>query len=120
MSSLRHSLKCRPACSGIVIGRPIIIHSQLDLDQIQSGDVLVAVETDISYVPAMHRAAAVVTERGGRFCHAAVWARENNKPTVLQATNATAVLEGVTLIRVDAEQGLIEWEAENDQQGKEY
>jgi pyruvate,water dikinase len=107
---MRHILPCRPASGGIATGRPITVRSQRDLDNVQSGDILVAVETDISYVPAMHRAAAVVTERGGRFCHVAVWARENNKPVVLRALNATTVLTGVASVTVDADHGTIEWE----------
>jgi pyruvate,water dikinase len=111
MSTAKFSQKCRPACGGIVTGRPVIVHGIEDLDAVMANTVLVALETDISYVPAMHRAAAIITERGGRYCHAAVWARENNKPTVLQATNATVLLNGVELVTVDADHGTILWEA---------
>jgi len=82
-----------------------------DLMRVRSGDILVAIETDITYVPAMHRAAAIITEHGGRFCHAAIWARENSKPTVLQAENATTLLRDLPWVVVDADQGVVEWEA---------
>lgn len=108
----QHTLKGRPACMGTASGRPRVIRSPRDLDELAVGDVLVAAETDISFVPAMQRASAVVTETGGRFCHAAVWARENRKPTVLQADNATALLNGVSLVAVDANIGVIQWEQE--------
>lgn len=79
------------------------------MDRVQDGDVLVAAQTDIAYVPAMHRASAIVTEAGGRFCHAAVWARENDKPTLLQVGDATTRLENVESVLVDANQGFVEW-----------
>lgn len=103
-------LEGRSACVGVAAGRPRIIRSQSDLDHVAVGDILVAVETDISYVPAMLRAAAIVTETGGRFCHAAIWARENRKPTVLQAENATSVLINASRIVVNANTGVVEWD----------
>ena len=104
------TLTGRPASGGFAVGRPRIIRQRADLKQVTLGDVLVAAETDIAFVPAMQRAAAIITETGGRFCHAAVWARENKKPTILQVDNATHALEGVQNVLVDAETGTIEWE----------
>ncbi|UTP39785.1 PEP-utilizing enzyme [Phenylobacterium sp. LH3H17] len=106
----KYSLPCKPACGGQATGRPVVVSGPQDLAQVGAGDILVALETNIAFVPAMHRAAAIVTEQGGRFCHAAVWARENDKPTVLQATDATQLLLGVMLVCVDADRGMIEWE----------
>jgi pyruvate,water dikinase len=94
----------------MVSGRPVVVDGPSDLDQVKQGDILVAIETDIAFVPAMHRAAAIITERGGRFCHAAVWARENRKPVVLQAENATEALRSAAWVTVDADQGLIVWD----------
>ena len=105
-----NELRCRPACGGLAAGRPVIVRDLDDLDRVRAGDILVAVETEVLFVPAMHRAAAIVTERGGRFCHAAVWARENGKPTVLGATGATRLLAAVTHVHVDADEGAITWE----------
>lgn len=99
----------RPASRGHASGRPVVVTSEDDLDRVQDGDVLVAAQTDIAYVPAMHRASAIVTEAGGRFCHAAVWARENDKPTLLQVGDATTRLENVESVLVDANQGFVEW-----------
>ncbi|MDP2759782.1 MAG: PEP-utilizing enzyme [Sideroxyarcus sp.] len=106
----RHTLNGLPASMGTAAGCPRIVRNHLDLNKIAVGDILVATETDINYVPAMLRAAAIVTETGGRFCHAAVWARENNKPTILQAENATNLLSGVSLVMVNANIGMVEWE----------
>jgi pyruvate, water dikinase len=99
----------RPASSGQARGRPVVVMSEDDLDLVAYGDVLVAAQTDIAYVPAMHRASAIVTEAGGRFCHAAVWARENDKPTLLQVEDAMSLLTSVASVVVDADEGFIEW-----------
>lgn len=110
----QHRLEGRSACIGVATGRPIIIRNQSDLDHVAIGDILVAIETDISYVPAMLRAAAIVTETGGRFCHAAIWAREHRKPTVLQAANATSMLSQVPSVLVDANTGYVEWDTRHE------
>jgi pyruvate,water dikinase len=109
MDTKDNILSCRPASLGKAEGHPTVVLSEHDLDSVKDGDVLVAIETDISYVPAMQRASAIVTERGGRFCHAAVWARENQKPTVLQAINATVLLANKDIVIVDANEGTIKW-----------
>jgi pyruvate,water dikinase len=99
------------ACRGQAKGRPVIVRAPSDLDLVLEGDILVAVETDISFVPAMFRASAIVTETGGRWCHAAVWARENKKPTIIQVEAATEVLQDIEAVKVNADLGIVEWEA---------
>jgi phosphoenolpyruvate synthase/pyruvate phosphate dikinase len=59
----------------------------------------------------MFRASAIVTETGGRWCHAAVWARENKKPTIIQVEAATEVLQDIEAVKVNADLGIVEWEA---------
>ena len=108
--SKTHELSGRSACGGQATGRPVIVHSPADLDRVGVGDILVSVETEAIFVPAMHRASAVITERGGRFCHAAVWARENDKPTVIAVPHAVSLLAGITQVQVDADRGVIKWE----------
>jgi|SRR5690606_35896622 len=98
----------RPACNGCATGRPVVVRDEADLGLVLDGDILVTVQTDIAYVPAMMRAAAIVTETGGRFCHAAVWARENNKPTLIQVESATSLLSGARSVTVNADQGYVE------------
>lgn len=103
-------LSGKTASRGTAAGKPVIVQSEADLDRVEKGDILVASQTDIAYVPAMHRAAAIITEAGGRFCHAAVWARENNKPTILQVKDATVLLQGRATVTVCADEGYVEWE----------
>jgi phosphohistidine swiveling domain-containing protein len=104
------SLSGRIACRGKATGRPKVVLSPKDLDTVGIGDILIAKQTDITFVPAMMRAAAIVTETGGRHSHPAIWSRENNKPCLLQVENATEFLAAVNLITVDANRGLVEWE----------
>ncbi len=94
----------RRACAGKAVGRPVVIEHETDLDNVLEGDILISAQTDIAYVPAMHRASAVVTETGGRFSHAAVWARENQKPTLLQVDNAKGNLRNALTVLVNADE----------------
>jgi pyruvate,water dikinase len=72
-----------------------IVPSVADLDKVQEGDVLVTDMTDPDWEPVMKRASAIVTNRGGRTCHAAIIAREMGVPAVVGSGNATdMVLEG--------------------------
>jgi pyruvate,water dikinase len=105
----KNRIEGRSACKGRVRGRPVVVHDVGDLESVRPGDILVSLETEVLFVPAMHRAAAVVTERGGRFCHAAVWARENSKPTIVGAEGAMAALALVDVVEVDADSGLVTW-----------
>jgi len=111
MKTITHQeLLGRIACQGIATGGVVVVQSPQDLDIVTEGDILVAAETDVTFVPAMQRAAAIVTEAGGRFCHAAIWARENDKPTLLQVSEATRVLRNVATVTVDATIGKVTWE----------
>jgi pyruvate,water dikinase len=109
---MRYVLSGKTAAAGFAEGRAVVVTDEADLDKVGAGDILVAAQTDVEYVPAMLRASAVVTETGGRFCHAAVWARENSKPTVLQVPDATSLLDGVAVVSVDATAGTVTWEAD--------
>ena len=70
-----------------------IIHSISEMDQVQPGDVLVTDMTDPDWEPIMKRAAAIVTNRGGRTCHAAIIARELGIPAVVGCGDATEILQ---------------------------
>ena len=61
------------------------------MDKVQEGDVLVADMTDPNWEPVMRKSAAIVTNRGGRTCHAAIVAREIGVPAVVGCGNATEV-----------------------------
>lgn len=69
-----------------------VIHNLSEMDRIQPGDVLVTDMTDPDWEPIMKKAAAIVTNRGGRTCHAAIIARELGVPAIVGCGNATEVL----------------------------
>ncbi len=82
-----------------------VVHSPRDMGRIQSGDVLVADMTDPDWEPVMQRAAAIVTNRGGRTCHAAIIARELGVPAVVGAGDATHVLRDGVEVTVSCAEG---------------
>jgi len=87
-----------------------IIHNPDEMNRFQEGDVLVADMTDPDWEPVMKRAAAIVTNRGGRTCHAAIIARELGVPAVVGCGNATETLtdgEVVTVSCAEGDEGFI-------------
>ena len=118
--------------SGRAIGQKIgvgvvrNIRSASEMDRVRAGDVLVTDMTDPNWEPVMKRAAAIVTNRGGRTCHAAIIARELGIPAVVGCGHATDVLtDGMTVTVSCAEgdtgniyAGALEMEVETVQQGK--
>jgi pyruvate,water dikinase len=75
------------------------------MDQVQPGDVLVTDMTDPNWEPVMKRASAIVTNRGGRTCHAAIIARELGIPAVVGCGHATEQLKEGTLVTVSCAEG---------------
>ena len=110
---LRYALKGRGAikAQGRAIGQKIgtgavrVVHSLEDMDQVQAGDVLVTDMTDPNWEPVMKRAAAIVTNRGGRTCHAAIIARELGIPAVVGCGDATEHLRTGMLVTVSCAEG---------------
>jgi pyruvate,water dikinase len=96
-----------PSSPGIAAGPVKIIRSASEIDQVMEGDVLVAEMTTPDFVPAMKRAAAIVTERGGRTCHAAIVSRELGIPCVVGAEKATTTLKQEQVVTVDGSSGNI-------------
>ncbi|EWS55344.1 MULTISPECIES: phosphoenolpyruvate synthase [unclassified Methylibium] len=82
-----------------------IVHSLAEMDQVQSGDVLVTDMTDPNWEPVMKRASAIVTNRGGRTCHAAIIARELGIPAVVGCGDATETLKDGALVTVACSEG---------------
>ncbi|WP_428423555.1 phosphoenolpyruvate synthase [Methylibium sp.] len=82
-----------------------IVHSLAEMDQVQAGDVLVTDMTDPNWEPVMKRASAIVTNRGGRTCHAAIIARELGIPAVVGCGDATEVLKEGALVTVACSEG---------------
>ncbi|MEG1100400.1 MAG: phosphoenolpyruvate synthase, partial [Comamonas sp.] len=86
-------------------GRVRLVSDIAQMDQVQAGDVLVTDMTDPNWEPVMKRAAAIVTNRGGRTCHAAIIARELGIPAVVGCGDATARLKDGTLVTVSCSEG---------------
>lgn len=86
-------------------GRVRIVHSISEMDTVQAGDVLVTDMTDPNWEPVMKRAAAIVTNRGGRTCHAAIIARELGIPAVVGCGDATETLKDGALVTVACSEG---------------
>nr|WP_321270726.1 phosphoenolpyruvate synthase [uncultured Tolumonas sp.] len=82
-----------------------IIHSISEMDQVKPGDVLVTDMTDPDWEPIMKRAAAIVTNRGGRTCHAAIIARELGIPAVVGCGDATEILQARQNVTVSCAEG---------------
>ena len=82
-----------------------IVHNISEMDQVQAGDVLVTDMTDPNWEPVMKRASAIVTNRGGRTCHAAIIARELGIPAVVGCGDATETLANGTLVTVSCAEG---------------
>ncbi len=74
-------------------GQVRIVKDASEMDRVKAGDILVTDMTDPNWEPVMKRAAAIVTNRGGRTCHAAIIARELGIPAIVGCGNATEVLE---------------------------
>ncbi|UDM48795.1 phosphoenolpyruvate synthase [Cupriavidus sp. MP-37] len=97
--------------SGRAIGQKIgtgpvrVINDPSEMERVQPGDVLVADMTDPNWEPVMKRASAIVTNRGGRTCHAAIIARELGVPAVVGCGDATNVLKDGTLVTVSCAEG---------------
>ena len=82
-----------------------IVHDISEMDQVQPGDILVTDMTDPNWEPVMKRASAIVTNRGGRTCHAAIIARELGIPAVVGCGDATETLKNGMLVTVSCAEG---------------
>jgi pyruvate,water dikinase len=110
---LRYRLKgnSRVITTGRAIGQKIgggpvrVIRDASEMDRVQPGDVLVADMTDPNWEPVMKRASAIVTNRGGRTCHAAIIARELGVPAVVGCSNATELLQDGAVVTVSCAEG---------------
>ncbi len=103
-------------CEGRSIGQRIgagkvrVVNSIHEMDKVQDGDVLVSDMTDPDWEPVMKRASAIITNRGGRTCHAAIIARELGVPAIVGCGNATELLsdgQDVTVSCAEGDTGFI-------------
>ena len=109
----RYKLKGKSAVitEGRAIGQKIgtgpvrVVHNLSEMDKVQKGDILVTDMTDPNWEPVMKRASAIVTNRGGRTCHAAIIARELGIPAVVGCGNASELLKDGMLVTVSCAEG---------------
>jgi pyruvate,water dikinase len=112
-AEMRYKLKGRGPvlAEGRAIGQKIgtgpvrLVHSTSEMDKVRAGDILVTDMTDPNWEPVMKRASAIVTNRGGRTCHAAIIARELGIPAVVGCGDATERLKDGTLVTVSCAEG---------------
>ncbi len=112
-TEMRYKLKGKGAvlASGRAIGQKVgtgpvrLVHNISEMDKVRPGDVLVTDMTDPNWEPVMKRASAIVTNRGGRTCHAAIIARELGIPAVVGCGDATESLKDGTLVTVSCAEG---------------
>ena len=82
-------------------------NNQNDLEKFKEGDILVSFSTNPSLVPAMNKAAAIITNAGGVTCHAAIVSRELKTPCIIGTKIATKVLHDGDFVEVDANKGIV-------------
>ena len=85
----------------------MIIRTSGDLQEVEKGDILVASMTTPEFVPAMEKAAAIITDEGGALCHAAIVSRELHVPCIVGTGNATKAIFPGAMLEVDAFTGKI-------------
>lgn len=100
-------LKGAAASLGMAFGPVKIIHSPSEIDKVNEGDILVTEMTTPDFVPAMRRAKGIVTDTGGRTCHAAIVSRELGIPCVVGTGTATHDLTMGQIVTVDGAKGMV-------------
>jgi pyruvate,water dikinase len=96
-----------PASPGISSGKVKNIKDISEISRVEEGDILVTIMTNPDMVPAMRRATAVVTDEGGRTCHAAIVSRELGIPCIVGAKTASEILTEGMEVTVDATRGVV-------------
>ncbi|WP_455392012.1 phosphoenolpyruvate synthase, partial [[Eubacterium] cellulosolvens] len=100
-------LKGLAASPGIGVGKAVLVMDIEELDKVKKGDILVTKMTTPDMVPAMQRAAGIVTDEGGTTCHAAIVSRELGIPCIVGTEEATQVLTDEMELTVDANVGVV-------------
>jgi pyruvate,water dikinase len=95
------------ASPGVAAGPVVIIRDMNEIARVNEGDILVTGMTNPDMVPAMRKAAAVVTDEGGRTCHAAIVSRELGIPCIVGSKDGTKILKEDMVVTVDATRGVV-------------
>jgi len=96
-----------PASPGLVAGSAHVILDVSSISEFQAGEILVSEMTSPDWAPAMRKAKAIITNSGGRTCHAAIVSRELGIPCIVGTGDATTVLKNGQTITVDATHGMV-------------
>ncbi len=100
-------LKGSIACKGFAKGVVKVCNLSTEISKVSDGDILVTAMTTPDFVPAMRKAAGIITDEGGITCHAAIVSRELNKPCIIGTRNATKILKDGDQVELDADNGVV-------------
>ncbi len=100
-------VKGAPASPGVGYGKAVIVTDLREIDSVKEGEVLITEMTTPDFIPAMKKASALVTDKGGRTCHAAIVSRELGIPCIVGTGNATKMIKTGDMITVDATHGKV-------------
>jgi pyruvate,water dikinase len=95
------------ASPGFVTGKVRIVNSKEDIQNVIKGDIIVTDMTSPDLVPSMNKSAGIITDLGGRTCHAAIVSREMGIPAIVGTKNATKILQNDQVITIDAFNGIV-------------
>ncbi|MBI2103729.1 phosphoenolpyruvate synthase [Candidatus Woesebacteria bacterium] len=95
------------ASPGIATGRVRIVKNPREIGSVKNGDILVSIMTSPDFVPAMKRAAGIITDQGGQTSHAAIVSRELGIPCVVGTKEATSKLKDDSVVTLDGKRGLV-------------
>ena len=100
-------MKGDTAYQGRAVGKVKIISNTKEITKMKKGDIMVTVATNPNLLPAMKKAAAIITDKGGIACHAAIIARELQIPCVIGTKIATQSLKDGQKVDVQADTGIV-------------
>ncbi|MDD5489096.1 MAG: PEP-utilizing enzyme [Candidatus Moranbacteria bacterium] len=103
----RKKILGQTGCKGNIRGTVKVLRTKAEIGKVNRGDIIVSPMSVPEFIPAMKKAAAIITDEGGFLCHAAVVSRELKKPCVIGTKIATKVLKDGDLVEVDADKGIV-------------
>jgi len=102
-----NEIKGQIGMSGVVTGKIRVIIKRENIVDLKTGEILVSPMTTMDFMPAMRKAAAIITDEGGITCHAAIIARELKKPCIIGTKIATKIFKTGDYVEVDATKGIV-------------
>ncbi|MEN3034695.1 MAG: phosphoenolpyruvate synthase [Candidatus Methanosuratincola sp.] len=106
-TGVKRLLRGVPASPGLVSGKAHVIMDTKHIREFQAGEILVTEMTSPDWAPAMRKALAIITDSGGKTCHAAIVSRELGIPCIVGTKEATKILKTGQVITVDATHGVV-------------